>query len=88
MMDDIKQEIEEFKLETICDQHIDVNECDDQDLFDQTVKLEKKQELIYELKQDMSENKDKEFEFISLAHVKEEVDADSDSKVRRYCLYI
>ncbi|PSN33215.1 hypothetical protein C0J52_22048 [Blattella germanica] len=82
-MDDIKQEFEEFKLEWISDEPIDVNECSDHDfkpsLNDQKIKSEK-QDLIYEHKQNLSEIEDKNFDLISLACVKEEVDVDSNSE--------
>ncbi|PSN33214.1 hypothetical protein C0J52_22049 [Blattella germanica] len=79
MMDHIKEEIKEFKLEKV--ESIDVDENNDDhfkvSLHEQSVKLEK-QDLVYDLKQDMTEMLDTEFKLSSLAYVKEEVDTDSD----------
>ncbi|PSN30056.1 hypothetical protein C0J52_26915 [Blattella germanica] len=81
-MDQIKEEIE-LKLERFSDVSLDVDGNSDDHfehlLDDQQVKLEK-QDMIYELKEGTSETKDKEFEFVSLACVKEEIDADSNSQ--------
>ncbi|PSN33211.1 hypothetical protein C0J52_22046 [Blattella germanica] len=95
MMDDIKEEIEEFKLETNIDESVDVDGNNDVhlklSLDDQRLKLEK-QDSINELKDDILEIKDKEFELNSLTCVNEEIDTDSHSQVRTclaiYLIYI
>ncbi|PSN42938.1 hypothetical protein C0J52_18797 [Blattella germanica] len=83
-MDHIKEENEEFKLEKM--ESIDVDENNDDfkfSLHDQYIKLEK-QDLIYDLKQDVLDVKDTEFKLNSLAYVKEEVDTDSHYQVSNY----
>ncbi|PSN42931.1 hypothetical protein C0J52_18798 [Blattella germanica] len=76
-MDNIKEEIEESKLEKM--EFIDVDENNDDfrlSLHCQNIKLEK-QDLIYDLKQDVLDVMDTEFKLNSLACVKVEVDTDS-----------